>query len=453
MAKPRIDGYFDLEFNSDKTQVFATLYPPQGGGAPVTAKAIMDRMRERGVVYGFREPEIINAAKLADETQTVATRVLVAQGVLPVDGKDAHVLWKVDVDAISQPVSQRGDSQIDFFALDDRRLVKAGQVLADIVPARAGSPGKTLTAPLNEVRQTVGKECTLSPGPGVMFSDDRTQLIAATDGYAELRRDKVSVYDITRIEGDLEAGEHIFTGDVVIMGGVKGGHIHAEGSVAIHGVAVGARIRAHGDIFLNQAVKTVVLTERSVHVAGALLHCELNCKQKVIAQEGTTIAGGTIIATEGVRAADLGAGDGSAMEVCVGQDCLSGFRLGEVEKEIRFCELNVQKITHALRPLTVVSSEPLSQNKKALVQKLADQRRGLEARIKDLLNERRTLANHTKTRIDAEVWIAGRAHPGVTIIVQDTEIKLEQPQQSVRITKTADGAFLQIDPLPQTKAA
>src|SRR5689334_10490489 len=123
------DGYVDLEFNADRTQVFATVYPPKGTGSSVTAKDILDRLRAMGVVYGVRESEVLKAARYADDSSTPATKVLVAQGVLPQDGSDAQILWKVDVAKLSRPLPKREDNLPDYFAYEPERLVTAGQPL------------------------------------------------------------------------------------------------------------------------------------------------------------------------------------------------------------------------------------------------------------------------------------------------------------------------------------
>src|SRR5262249_46133737 len=140
-------------------------------------------------------------------------------------------------------------------------------------------------------------------------SEDKQSLHATTDGFVELRADRITVHPIARIAGNLPTGDHTFTGGILILGDVKGGSITANEAVAIRGVVAGATIRTRGDVILTRAARTNVQSEGNVYVLGTLLHCEINTRKKLIALDGASMIGGTLIATEGVEAAELGNGD------------------------------------------------------------------------------------------------------------------------------------------------
>lgn len=447
------NGRVELEFSGDRTQVFATVYPPQAGGEAITPRDILDQLRALGVMYGICENEVIKAARSGQDAKAPAVKVLVAQGVLPENGANAQILWKVDTEIVSQPMALRPDGLPDYFALDTRRKVKAGQLLASILPAHSGTPGTTLTAPLQTVPPHFGKDFPLTAGPGVRVSDDRLQFFAAVDGFAEHYRDRISVLALHQVEGSLETDAHVFTGGVVILGDLKGGSVKADGIVAVRGTIIGATIRAHGDVYVGRAAGSKIITEGNVFVLNALRRCEISTRKKVVALDGAGIVGGSLVAGEGVEAANLGAPDFTETRICVGVDELSNYRLQEVEEEIAACELNVQKIGQALRPLTSLTTEKLPPEKRQLVETLLEQRRRLEARVGELYNEKRLLMLNAKTRFEGAVIVSKTVHPGVYIAIHHAQTLVESPLESVRFVEDENGKSIRCEPFQQAKAA
>jgi len=453
MASPSKDGYFDLEFNADRTQVFATIYPPRPGGKPVTAQDILTRLRERGVMYGYRENDILRAIHQVDETQDRVVGVLVAQGLVPQNGEDGQIIWKVDQEVLSRSFVRRPDGLVDYFALDTVRMVRAGQHLASVIPPRPGTPGKTLTAPLRSVPQNVGKEADIQAGRGVRVSEDGLHFYAAFDGFAEFRRGRICVLPLQRIEDDLPPGEYRYSGGAVILGGVKGASVQAQDVVAVRGTTAGAIIRTHADVYITRAARSKILTEGNVYVLEKLLHCEVNTRRKIIALDGASLIGGHLTATEGVEAADLGSPDFTETRVTVGVDRLSAVRLQELEEEIAACELNVQKIGQALRPLTTVSTEALPEQKKQLVQTLLEQRRGLEAHIRELHSERRLRMMSAKARLTGTIAVSGTVYPGVWLTIHTAEMLVENPLERVVFAEAERGRRVGVTPLSEAQAA
>jgi len=447
------DGYVELEFNADRTQVFASIYPPKAGGRSITAKEIVDQLRAMGVQYGIRENEILKAVKAAHECAKPAKHVMVAQGILPEHGTDGQIMWKVDFPTISQPLPIRPEGILDYFALDPARRVKAGQLLAEIIPARPGIPGKTLTT-LQPVRAYDGKEITLKAGEGVRVAEDKLSFYAGYDGFAVYQRDHLCVLALHWYEGDLPLGDHTFPGGVVILGSVRGGYIEASGPVAIQGSAAGVTIRTHADVHLVRAARTKVMTEGNVYVYGTLLHCEINARQKLIGLAGASIVGGSHSATGGVRACSLGSPDMSQTQVLVGVDRLSSQRVAEVEKEIGLCEANIQRIGKALRPLTGLTTDSLPMQKKQLIHTLVEQRQRLEERVRALYNEKRNLMMNAKAQIAATVIVTGKVYPGVTVTIQNAATLVEETRERVLFRLGPGGKSICIEEItPATQAS
>lgn len=449
MSQQGRDGYAELEFNADRTQVFATIYPPKAGGRSVTAKEVVDQLRAMGVQYGIRESDVLKAVKMAHELAQPAMRVLVAQGVLPEHGRDAQIMWKVDLSTISQPLVTRPEGMLDYFALDPARMVKAGQLLAEIIPARPGTPGKTLTT-LQPVRANPGKDATLKPGEGVRVSEDKLSFFAACDGFAVYQHDCLGVLALHWFENDLPLGDHTFPGGVVILGSVRGGRLQASGPVAIKGSVAGATIRTHGDVHLVRAARTKVMTEGNVYVYGTMLHCEVNARGKLIGLAEASIVGGCHSATEGVQTRSLGSPDMTQTQVIVGVNRMSSQRLQEVEKEITTCEANIKRIGQALRPLSSLAGDSLPQQKKQLIHTLVQQRQELENRVRELYNEKRNLMMNVKVQRDAVVAVTGKVYPGVTITIQNAATLVEETRERVVFRGGPAGKSVRIEEIAIT---
>jgi uncharacterized protein (DUF342 family) len=381
-----------------------------------------------------------------------ARKVVAAQGILPEDGADARLIWKVDTGLITSPLPRRPDGLPDYFAYDPAQRVQAGQILASIIPPQSGTPGKTPAPPLREIPQGKGKDIALRNGPGVRLSDDSLHYLAACDGFVELRGNCLSVHALKRITEDIGSGTHEFGSGLIALGRVQSGTLRAQGLVAIRGAVAGATVRARGDVFLTRAARARIITEGNVYVFGTLLHCEVITPRRLIALDGATMSGGNLVATEGVEAVELGAPDFTETRVEAGVERFSQCRLGEVEKEIATGRLNVQKISQALRPLSVLSSEPLPEQKKKLLQTLVEQRRMLEKYVSDLHNEQRALMMRSKSRFAGSVTVSGTVHPGVAIALRSAAMLVERPQQNVRFEEDASGRSVVVHSLSNLQA-
>jgi uncharacterized protein (DUF342 family) len=450
MASTSRNGYCDVEISGDRITAFVTIHPPTGAGRSTTAQDVVEALRSRGVVYGFRDAEIVSAIHRAEELNQVQQRVIGAQGIIPQDGRDAQVLWKIDESIVTAPLPLRPDGEPDFFKFEAQRFVKMGQEIANVIPARPGTPGKTITAPVISVPANAGRDPLLQAGAGIRVSEDRTQFVAEADGIVELRKDRLSVRPLTLIDGDLVNPSGRYPGGVIIRGSLTSGSIKANGPVAVAGNVAGARIRANGDVFVDRAARSSILAEGAVRVNGSLIHCEVICRKQLICSEGATLVGGSYCATEGILAFHAGSPDFAETKLRAGADLLSGIRLNEIEEEIRAVERNLQTITKTLRPLGASNTSP---ERKEVLQKLLHQRRELEQYTRDLHSEKRNLVLATKDRPGMAIVICGTANPGVVVMLEKTSLLIEVATSHVAFQATEFGRAIGSRPLDVSAAA
>jgi uncharacterized protein (DUF342 family) len=425
-----IDGYFDIEFNADRTQAFATIHPPRGGGRSTSAQSVVEELRRRGVMYGYRESAIVKGIRDAEDTNAPVVRILIAQGLLPEHGTDAQVMWKLDHTLISQPIprSQNGDIQLD--ALPAARLVTAGTVLASVIPARPGSPGKTLTTPLMSVKQTPGRNATLASGVGVRLSEDRLTFVADVDGVVELKGDRLSVYAAKVIEGELTA-DLSFAGALLVTGGVRGCSVHCQGSLTVRGTVAGGRLRVNGNLTVGRIARSHCIVDGDMVVSGTMMHSEAQVGGRLLGLPGSSLQGGDATAMGGVELDEAGGYDGAMLRIATGIDPITPVRLSEIDAEIAGSENSLQRITNTLRMLTTGNVQNLPPEKRDAVQKLSDQRRGLELRIRELHNSKRGLLLSSKTKVSAAPVIVRSVMPGVQVCLGTASRFIEEPMEGV----------------------
>ncbi len=438
MARVNVDGYFDVRITIDKTQAFVDINPPQGGGRNVAAREIIADLENRGVAYGFHLHAIEEAARHVAETAMPARGILAAEGIMPHNGTDAHIEWRIDAEAVSGPLPRRQDGLPDYFKLDKNRLVRAGQELATVTPGLAGSPGKTLIVPVEQIRQIPGRDAAVIAGGGLHLTPDRLRYVAEVDGVAELHNDRLTIQPLTLIDGDIIGGDHVFHGTLVVLGNVSGATIHSRGPLAVRGSVKNSSLRSQGYVLLTQASKTRIISEEDIHVELSLDHCEVVTLKRFIAASGSRVVGGDVTAVGGVAACHIGSEQWPETEITIGGDVYKCIRLHEIEAEIQVSEENTYRIGAALKPLTSVTSEPMPDGKRKMVQTLLDQKRELEQRAGALHAEKRSV-QMTHYPENGKVLVSGTVHPGVSINIYGASIIVEEAQSNILFSRNADG--------------
>lgn len=447
------DSSFDLELNGDQTQAFVTIHPPRGGGRMVSIEDIVVRLKNMGVMYGIREGDIARAIAQVHSTKGPIARALVAQGVLPVEGMDAVVHWLIDHDLAAHGLPRDPTGAPDYAAVPRERLVKAGQVLATVKAAVPGSAGKTLTAPFKPITVSTPRDVQYAAGAGVNFSGDKMQFTAEADGIVEVQSSCILIHAIEWLTGDLNNVTRDFTGGVVIEGDVTASTIKAGGAIAVKGTVAGCMLRAKGDVVLNRCARSKILADGDVYVLGKLLHSQVITPKRAIAADNSLVLGGTIIATMGIQAFEVGGADGSKTHLAVAADRFTFYRQQEVEAEIAMHEQNIQKIARALRPLSATNQDSVPEQKRQLVQTLVAQRRHQEERVRELHHEKRSLILASKSRVDAEICITGTIYRGVTVQLDGASATLDQTKTVIRFGLDSFRDAVLIKPLEEALAA
>ncbi len=447
-AQASADGSFWVFFNEDKTQAMLLVAPPQGDGNPVRVADVVRALEEMGVAYGIDQQAIRETIERATNIANKAQAV-VAQGVLPVHGIDAKVNYRLPEEAVLRPLPYLPDGSIDYLQLDPARYIQAGQLIATVVPAQHGRPGRTLTFPPQNVPQRPGKEANLRAGDNVLASEDNLQFTAETAGYVYLSGEKLCVLPALPVAEDIRTPQQ-FPVSLVLKGNLlAGAQVRVQGDVAIGGRCEEAVLNARGSCYLHGgAQRSDIAADGNVLLASGVVDCNISTRRRVIAlNENAPITGGRIVAFEGIEAYTIGTPAWTPTEVVAGVDTLGDERLFEIAEEMRQCEDNIQKINVALRPFVSVTADVTSPEKKEAIQRLMAHRRRLEARLKELQHEKRSITIAVNAPTRAEVIVRGVVYPGVKVTIGKYSYLVETEMHAVRFTVVRGEARVQVKSL------
>ena len=446
----RKNGTVDVHLTEDRCQALLTIHPAMGGGEPVTAEEVMDRLGMMKISVGIRDSVILECVQRVRDYCLPVTHVVIAENVLPREGHDGKIQYMLPIELLSLPLPTRQDgSNIpDWFSLLPEKMVLAGQELATITPARQGTEGKTVSWPIQSVAPRASIIPSVFAGPSVRVSENGLQFFAEQDGYAVLHAERLTVYPLRLHSSPSVGTAHTYTTGAVFLDKVEDSQVRAVGIVAIQGHVLRTEIRAHGDVLLQSAESCSIVSTGNVYVTNSLINCDVNTKKRLVGFGKAQIVGGAICASAGIEAGYIGCPDFTPTRILASQDRFSSLRLREIQEELNACDANIARISQALKPFaTLAVHTNLTDDKRTLIQKLQAQRQSQEVRLKELLNERRLLSISTKEKIEGDVTVTGVVHPGVWIEIGAAVQQIEVPAARVRFTTGFSGKVLEMKPL------
>ncbi len=449
------DATFSIEITADTMRACATISPARGKGKPVSAACIRERIAALGITAGINQETIDN---LAGEslTATQPLRKIVARGEHPVHGADAPVQFMFDTARQVEDFKILPDGRVDYRKQANIQLVNKGDVLATIGKPDPGRDGYTVMG--KPTPHTPGKNSVLTPGDNVVFSDDKTKLIAQTDGRASLNGNILHVYQHYTVHGDVDyaVGNINFGGNVSIHGSVLPGfEIRAAGDVLISGNVDNAAIDAGRDLKIAGGVLGADHTvscgrNLSVHhlqnaaaevqgditIGDSCMHCTLHSTGGIVAATGKgVIVGGHIVALKGVRARTIGSTFGTKTVIEVGNDFLVRKKIEDFQKAIRFYEQNIDKIAKALAPLLALlkGGAILPPARNAQLEAIVQKRRSLLKHRSLMMRRKADLERLETSGADACIQVERVLYPDVIVRIRTITMVVREPLKRVTL--------------------
>lgn len=384
--------------------------------------------------------------------------VVVAEGKLPVDGKNGKYLYYFRKTVQHKPKVLE-DGSVDYKDIELFETVKEGQLIAEYQPPTAGGFGYNVLGEL--LPPTKGRDLIPLHGKGFSMSEDKKQYYALMDGIIEWKQEgNIEIRDMFVLPGNVDAstGNIKFDGDVSIDGDVEYGFsVTATGNISINGYCEGAVIQAGKDILIRKGCKGQNIGElraggsimgqffESVNVfakdkieASYLLNCNVKTdgKLEVTGKRGL-ILGGHVCAKQGVecRVAGNATEVKTTIEVGIDKDDMAQYQ--ELMKKIAKLDADIRTFKEAVSKIAIQGKK--SEKNQDLYEKLTKAIYAQKSQKKDLLIERAQIMQQLTRQKGARIYIRGKAYPGTKIIINTDVYKVTEEQRNIQFVKNVGG--------------
>jgi len=442
-----------IDFSNDKVEARLTIQADKSEFPPY--QEILKAVSDKKICFGLNEPLL---KKIAEDKEPVR-KVLIAQGIPPVYGKDASIEFKLKLHE-SSAFKVPGTDRVDFKRTNLSESVQAKQVLAVKTFAESGTDGKSV---LGEPVPSFGKDVDLPGGRNTSLSEDASTLYADVSGSAFLENDLIHVDKIYHVKGNVSyaTGNIKFDGPVVIEGDVLSGFwVEARDSIYIGGNVEAAKVYSHeGDITVNFGI---LGKGRAKILAGGNLKCGfiqdavIGVRKDVIvdhyvingsvtaggvvdvSQNEGMIRGGTITAEKGIVVNEAGSSRGTPTELHIqtqgeneSQNALWELSRKRSELSIRLSSLNKRR---SFLKVLGERLNGLSAEKVVEMNFISKEIPRVRKKIEALNKEEMTLQkNASQAKITREIVVNKTLHKNVSIDISGIGYQCDTTLNGVKL--------------------
>lgn len=392
----------------------------------------------------------------------VDVKTQIAEGIMPIDGKDGCIKYNFDINKKRTPKVLE-DGSVDYKELDIINNVTEGEILAEVVPPIEGKPGMKVTGEIIPYKK--GTYPNIKYGKNVRFLEDKNILIAEKNGLVTLIDNKLVVLDIYKVENvDNTVGNIHFDGTVIVRGNVLNEFkVNADGDVQINGIIEGGYVENTGDLVVKQGIQgynklvvrslgnvtskfienAIVVSEKNVS-AEVILHSQISCKGSVnMYGKRGLIIGGVIRAGREISAKTVGSIMHTITTLEVGVEPKIKDKYENIRNEIdkKNDELNkILKTSILLERLK--KANKLDNTKIELYKKVEKTKAVLMEELERLNNEYKLLDAQIMNASNGIVRISKTVYPGVKIIIGNNSITIREERKGC--TFYVDGGEIKI---------
>ncbi len=317
-------------------------------------------LAEEGVNIGVNEQSIEKAILATEEGEKQIVKFVAAEGQPAQHGIDAHIRLKIEIGSIAGEVQKNGS--LDF---KERRMfvyANEGQLIARVVPATLGTPGKNVLG--GTIEPKPGRDVTVRVMEDAIYDEEKGEVIAGKGGVVTVVNDNTfKVSSQQTISGDIDynTGNIYAKNNVDITGGVKpdfvvavrgdvriGEHVqsatvNSQGNLVVKGGVMGenSQLNIRGDVELNFIEKGAVFAGGGITIRKDAYYCNIEAGRDVIVCDSGKIVGGRVVCGGNLRVGGIGSASADPAFIAVGTDAtrLNVFeklheRANEIEEEI-----------------------------------------------------------------------------------------------------------------------
>lgn len=446
------DGRFELREANEGWTLLLDLEPPVADGAYVTARAILEALRERGITMGVGLKAIREAEARHRQGEIVQDLPIVG-GQEPTAGEPGY---------IELNCRSNYDGPIESFAgLDQapaksaQRICMAGDVIARCVPPKLGKDGYNALGEIIPAQPLPG--VTLQGGENTRMEDGC--IIAEVDGTIEIagqvvgvRRQLIVNRDLTgaetkitfegdvRVEGSIrDHASVIASGDITVCDTVGAAHVEStHGSVHLEQGVAGqdhAQIIAGLDIHARFAERAILRSGRDIVLEVGSIQARMTAVRSFAAtQNRGQVLGGLVIAGESITAKQLGHTNGVSTTLMAGFSPENLERWSEIE--VKCLGLNQRynhlKDTSDQIKRMVGSITKLSTDQQAVYAQLIQSMLQLHREINAVEAEKKELLKVGEEGVPGEIRALSMLQPGCEIRLGNACQRIQKGHRACR---------------------
>lgn len=426
-----------IKVSLDRMKVTCRFAPPSLGGNLLNIKDILADLKRINVIYGIDQDAISSFMN----DRCYATDYVFAKGKPPVIGHDGKIEYLFNTNPSLKP-KYNPDGTVDYKNLNTINECKKGQVIARLIPADPGAPGKDVAG--RDIPTRSVKSVVLEGGKNMAISEDKTEIISTVDGHVTLTNNKLFVSEVYEVPADVDnsTGNIEFNGNVHVNGNVKGGFtVIAKGDVIIDGVVEDALVQAGGQIIVKRGIhgmaRGVLSAKGNIIIAfienarvfsegyietGSIIYSEVNAAEyvRVIDHKGF-IVGGVIRAGSKVESNIIGSDMGASTKIEVGMAPEKKQRYNQLKNQINDLNQRIDRLNPIIDTYNnyVASGMEFDEKNAVYLHKLLNEMQTLKDSLQKCRSQYNSLHQELLMSIHSKVVIRRDIYPGVTITISD----------------------------------
>lgn len=455
------NGAFAAEVTPDKLHALLRLYPAGPGGRQPDTQAIFDSLACMGIVPTVDKDSIGKALALLPAGAASPEPMPIAEGRLPVNGRDGWVEYFVNLHFSATPDIGE-DGRADYYHVHVFENVRKGQQVARIHPPERGVDGMDVYGAA--IKAEPGAPTRLKLGKNVCSDpNDPTMILSSANGHIYERNDRIDVEEVLRIASDIDyrTGNVHFLGDIEITGDVKAGfavkaagnlrilgtvedaEVESRQNVIVHAGFVGqgkGRISAGSDVVVSFVRNQTITAERSIMIAGEAMDSRLFAGDSVFVEsQKSMIVGGEATARNLIRAVCIGNEFGSATRLHAGIDFVVSSKCRRLSREMEKLELEKQGV---LRTVEKIGQSGLTNQRSLARARMMLSAEEIDRKIKRLEEKKKDLQKllySTAGRVEA----TQAAYAGTVVQIAHSNMTLHESFRHCRFVLHDDQVIAQ----------
>lgn len=440
------DSKISVGLSKDGMKAYLSLYPPVNDGILYSVGQVIEDIEKTGITVNLKTDAIASTVDLY-QNGGIVENVLIAEGVDPIDGKDAEI--HLNFEPVESKPKLKDDGSVDYKNIDNIRLVRKGDLLLTKKPATSGVKG--LNVKNEEIAPKPGIDIKIFMGEGIKSDKVTNEYYSTLDGCVNFKKNKLSVDPVYRVNGnvDYSTGNIVFNGtvyvkhdvlsdfsirserDIFIEGVVQDSTLIAGGNITIkYGIKGDSKnkIEAGGDVYVGYCENANIKAKGNIEIIKYCYNSNLKAGQSILAEQGQgVIAGGSYSAFDLVKVNQAGTVGNSNFNIAVGTKYFFEEEINKLMVTRNKYKENMAKVDEFLSKLDLRNKEVLAKPK---VRQLLVLRKQLHENIKKVDEQ---VAKLTKSahHPNPKIKVVKDVYDGLEVAFYRDKMRVREKQKNI----------------------